>query len=314
VRDRVAAARAVLVGALLLPRLLPALRALAGGAVRPLVLRDLGRREEARDTALRAELRAEVQRGLPARELRVLEELLETHDGVELAAAALRLLERERARRLTAAVASPTAGAAAPGAGAPASASGMTKLFITVGTRDNVRPGDLVGAISNEAGITSERIGKIDLRESFSLVEVATADAERVIEKVNGIMIRGRKAAVRAERETRPERGGDRPPRPERRDGGERRGPERRTFGDRPDRGPRPGGPGGAPRGGGRTFDARSDGPRGFGGADDRPVRERAEQRGEWAERAERLQRAKRRAPGVPDAGAPDAGGADLEG
>ncbi|WP_284350530.1 DbpA RNA binding domain-containing protein [Roseisolibacter agri] len=316
-RDRVAAARAVQLVALLQPRQLPALRALAGGAVRPLVLRDLGRREEARDTALRAELRAEVQRGLPARELRVLEELLETHDGVELAAAALRLLERERARRLSA-TAAPTqaAGAAAPAAGAPA--SGMTKLFITVGTRDNVRPGDLVGAISNEAGITSERIGKIELRESFALVEVASADAERVIEKVNGIMIRGRKAAVRAERETRPERGGDRGGPRERRDGGERRGPERRTFGDRPERGPRPGGAGGSGGPRGRTFDAQRDGPRGFGAADDRPVRERAEQRGEWAERAERLQRAKRRAPGAPDtgasdAGAPDAGGADLE-
>jgi ATP-dependent RNA helicase DeaD len=307
-RDRIAAARAVQVVALLQPRQLPALRALAGGAVRPLVLRDLGRREEARDTALRAELRAEVSRGLPARELRVLEELLEAHDGVELAAAALRLLERERARRNTATAAQPAAAAAAPAAGAAASTSGMTRLFVSVGTRDNVRPGDLVGAISNEAGITSERIGKIELRESFSLVEVATADAERVIERVNGIMIRGRKAAVRAEREGgRPERGGDRP-RPERRDGGERRGPERRSFGDRPERGPRPGG--GAPRAGGRTFDARSDGPRGFGGTDDRPVRERAEQRGEWAERAARLQRAKRRAPGAPDAG----GGPDTEG
>jgi ATP-dependent RNA helicase DeaD len=309
-RERIAAARAVQVVALVQPRQLAALRTLAGGAVRPLVLRDLDRREQARDTALRAELRAEVSLGVPARELRVLEELLEAHDGVELAAAALRLLERERARRIAAGASQPAASAAAPAAGAPASTSGMTRLFVSVGTRDNVRPGDLVGAISNEAGITSERIGKIELRESFSLVEVATADAERVIERVNGIMIRGRKAAVRAEREGgRPERGGGDRPRPERRDGGERRGPERRSFGDRPDRGPRPGG--GAPRagGGGRAFDARSDGPRGFGEKDDRPVRERAEQRGEWAERAERLQRAKRRAPG-----APDAGGADTEG
>ncbi|MGZ8376391.1 MAG: DbpA RNA binding domain-containing protein [Gemmatirosa sp.] len=314
-RDRVAAARAVQVVALLQPRQLPALRALSGGAVRPLVLRDLGRREEARDTALRAELRAEVSRGLPARELRVLEELLETHDGVELAAAALRLLERERARRITATATQPAAAsAAAPAAGAPASTSGMTRLFVSVGTRDNVRPGDLVGAISNEAGITSERIGKIELRESFWLVVVATADAERVIERVNGIMIRGRKAGVRAEREGgRPERGGERGdrPRPERRDSAPGRGPERRSFGDRPDRGAgRPAG--GPPRSGGRAFDARSDGPRGFGGTDDRPVRERAEQRGEWAERAERLQRAKRRAPGAPDAGG-DAG-ADAEG
>jgi ATP-dependent RNA helicase DeaD len=294
-RERLSAARAVQLVALPQPRQLAALRDLAGAAPKPLALRDVARREDARDTALRAELRAELARGLPARELRLLEELLEAHDGVEVAAAAVRLLERERARRQTQAPAAPAQaaqGATQPGAG------GMTRLFVSVGTRDGVRPGDLVGAISNEAGITSDRIGKIELRESFSLVEVASADAERVIEKVSGIMIRGRKAAVRAERDG----GGDRPARGDRPPRGDR--PERRDAGDR-----RPAGGGerrGGAGGGGRAFDARRDGPRGFGGADDRPVRERAEQRSEWAERAARLQRAKRRAPGAP--------GADAEG
>jgi ATP-dependent RNA helicase DeaD len=188
-----------------------------------------------------------------------------------------------------------------------------------VGSRDGARAGDLVGAITGEAGITSEKIGKIEVRESFSLVEVANADAERVVGKVNGIAIRGRRVNVRPEREGgRPERGGERPER----GGGERAGGERRppggpgggkrTFAPRPSGGGaerRPGGDAREPRSGGRTFDARSDGPRGFGATDDRPVRERAEQRGEWAERAERLQRAKRRAPGAPDAGPADTEG-----
>ena len=314
--DRAAASRAAQIVALVQPRQLPALRQLAAGPVKPLTLRDLGRRESAREAALRADLRTELSRGVPPRELRVLEDLLEEYDGLELAAAALRLLERERARRATAAAASPTT-SAAPSAGAPGAAGAMTRLFVSVGTRDGVRAGDLVGAISGESGITSDRIGKIEIRESFSLVEIASADAERVVAKVNGIAIKGRKAAVRTERDGgRPERG-DRP------DRGDRKGPPGRG-GPRAGAGPRSGPPmGGERRDAGprppRTFDARTDGPRGFGATDDRTVGERAEQRGEWAERAERLQRAKRRAPGQsdagsPDAGAPDAGSPDTEG
>jgi ATP-dependent RNA helicase DeaD len=320
--ERAAASRPAQLVALVQPRQLGALRLLAGGPVRPLVLRDLGRRDAARDAALRLELRAEVSRGLPPRELRVLEDLLEEFDGMELAAAALRLLERERARR--AMVGAGTAPAASAGAAAAAPAgggSGMTRLFVSVGSRDGARAGDLVGAITAEAGITSDKIGKIEVRESFSLVEVANADAERVVAKVNGIAIRGRRVNVRPEREGgRPERGGERPERGGERGGGERRPPGgpggagggKRTFAPRPGGGGaerRPGGDAREPRTGGRTFDARSDGPRGFGGTDDRPVRERAEQRGEWAERAERLQRAKRRAPGAPDAGPADTEG-----
>jgi hypothetical protein len=58
--------------------------------------------------------------------------------------------------------------------------------------------------------------------------------------------------------------------------------------GERGERGER------GPRGGGRSFDAQRDGPRGFGAPDDRGVRERAEQRDEWAARAERLRRSRR--------------------
>jgi len=152
------------------------------------------------------------------------------------------------------------------------------------------------------------------VRESHSLVEIAAADAARVVERVNGITIRGRRVVARPERDAgargeRPDRGGDRG---ERRGPSDRRGGERRTFGDRgdrPDRGPsrdrgeRGDRPDRGERGdrGDRTerrpsrgFDASREGPRGFGAPDDRGVSERAEQRDEWAARAERLRRSRR--------------------
>ena len=89
---------------------------------------------------------------------------------------------------------------------------------MTVGTRDGVKVGDLMGAIAGEGGIPGDHVGKIDLRESHALVEVADADAAGVIARVNGAMIRGRRVVVRGERdkEERERSAGARSDRPER--------------------------------------------------------------------------------------------------
>src|SRR5438552_17436432 len=79
--------------------------------------------------------------------------------------------------------------------------TGMTRLFMTVGTRDGVKVGDLMGIIAGEGGIPGDHVGKIDLRESHALVEIAEADAAGVIARVNGSMIKGRRVVVRAERD-----------------------------------------------------------------------------------------------------------------
>jgi ATP-dependent RNA helicase DeaD len=159
---------------------------------------------------------------VPPREIISLEPLLAEFDAAELAAAALSLLERERAqRRAVAENAIPVAKARpADGDRASAATGGMTRLFMTVGTRDGVKVGDLMGAIAGEGGIPGDRVGKIDLRESHALVEVAEADAASVIARVNGTMIRGRRVVVRGERdkEERERAAGARGDRPERSD------------------------------------------------------------------------------------------------
>jgi ATP-dependent RNA helicase DeaD len=74
-----------------------------------------------------------------------------------------------------------------------------------------------VGAIAGEAGIDAGRIGRIELKDSFSLVEVEQGVADRVIKGLNGTSIRGRAARVDYHREERGGggRGGGRPPRRE---------------------------------------------------------------------------------------------------
>ena len=85
--------------ALIQPREVQPLRRMAGGEVKPLTLANAGKTVRDRERALRRELAGILDSGMPPREILALEPLLETHDGIEIAAAALRLLERERGIR-----------------------------------------------------------------------------------------------------------------------------------------------------------------------------------------------------------------------
>jgi len=127
-----------------------------------------------------------------AAQLLVLEPLFEQHDPAEVAAALSALLRRRAPA--PAATAAESASAGAPPA--QQTGAGFTRLFISIGTRDNIRPGDLVGAITGEANIKGEQVGRIDIRDSFSVVEVASSVAERVIRALNGTTMRGRSLRV----------------------------------------------------------------------------------------------------------------------
>ena len=76
-----------------------------------------------------------------------------------------------------------------------------TRLYFGVGRRDGVRPADLVGAITGEAPVGGDRIGRIEIRDTHSLVEVAASVADQVIKSLVTATIRGRPANVRLYRE-----------------------------------------------------------------------------------------------------------------
>ena len=289
--------------ALATARQIPALRALAsGGRVTPFVLSGPGARARSRDEKVRDELRAALANGVNARELIALEPLLTEFDGVEIAAAALRLLERDRERdkpaekpektdRILAPIAERAApterperadraprgerpdrergarpergdrdaarGASSRGAPSrtPASRGEMSRLFVNAGKADGMTPRDLVGSIANESGISSDQIGKIELRDTHSIVEISTPVAEQVASKMNGITVRGKRLTMRVDNDrpsSRTERGersssprferSERGSRPERgsSDRGAREYPPRNERGGPPARGDRP--------------------------------------------------------------------------
>ncbi|AMV39734.1 DEAD/DEAH box helicase [Planctomyces sp. SH-PL62] len=76
----------------------------------------------------------------------------------------------------------------------------MTRLFVGAGRAAGVRPQDLVGAITGEAGLTGRQVGDIDIADRFSLVEVPSELADSVIDALRGSRIKGRSVTVRRER------------------------------------------------------------------------------------------------------------------
>ncbi len=73
---------------------------------------------------------------------------------------------------------------------------GMVRLFINVGSKDRIRPGDIVGGIAGETGISGKLIGSIDIYEKFTFVEVPREYANEVIRIMKDNQIKGRKINI----------------------------------------------------------------------------------------------------------------------
>ena len=74
--------------------------------------------------------------------------------------------------------------------------AGMTRLFLQIGRQDGIRPGDIVGAIANEAGVPGNAIGAIDIMDRSTYVEVPEGAAQRVIEALSQTKLRGKRVYV----------------------------------------------------------------------------------------------------------------------
>ena len=68
-----------------------------------------------------------------------------------------------------------------------------TRLFIGLGRKDRVRPGDLVGAIANESDLSGRDIGPINIADNFSTVDVPAAAADAVIAAIKQTTIKGKR-------------------------------------------------------------------------------------------------------------------------
>jgi len=70
-------------------------------------------------------------------------------------------------------------------------------VFISLGRKSGVRPGDLVGAIANESGLTGRQIGSIRISEQHSVVGVPKDEVDRVINAMDRATMRGKPVKAR---------------------------------------------------------------------------------------------------------------------
>ena len=75
------------------------------------------------------------------------------------------------------------------------------RLFVAAGRRAGIRPADLVGAITGEAGVPSRALGAIEIGDTFSLVEVPDELADEIVTAMRQATLRGQKVTVRRDRE-----------------------------------------------------------------------------------------------------------------
>ena len=145
-------------------------------------------------------------------------------DGItslDVAAALLKMTMKEDKRAQESLDASRTQGAARPG---------YTRLFVTMGKKDQIHPRDIVDLIAENTGLTAAKVGDISLYDKFSFVEVPSEFTDEVVTQLGRTSINGRPVSFNV---ATPRQEGD-----AQQQGG--------SFGDRPRRGP--GGFGGGER------------------------------------------------------------------
>lgn len=139
--------------------------------------------DRARDRAveLRRAVREKLEEGSAATGLYALAPLFDEYDPALVAAAALGV--------------SPLAGGGAPAVtGEP---THWVRVRLEIGNRDRIRTGDIVGALINAVGVARHDVGRVDIRDRFTIVDLRADVAERAAKGLHGLMLRGRQVSAR---------------------------------------------------------------------------------------------------------------------
>ena len=144
------------------------------------------RRREAFVDSLREALNANEYEPM----LSAADELAEEFDPLDIAAAALQMLWKDRHQR------DHVEDEEESFADFEQPEMGMVRIFVGMGRNDGLRPGDLVGAITNEAGLTGRQVGVIEILDRAAFVEVPANEGQRVIDVLSNSKVRNRTVKV----------------------------------------------------------------------------------------------------------------------
>ncbi|KAG0754094.1 hypothetical protein G6F22_021167 [Rhizopus arrhizus] len=74
----------------------------------------------------------------------------------------------------------------------------METYRISVGHQHGVKPANIVGAIANEAGLESRFIGRIDIHDDFSLLDLPAQLPPDVLSHLQKVWVAGQQLQMRA--------------------------------------------------------------------------------------------------------------------
>jgi len=73
----------------------------------------------------------------------------------------------------------------------------MVTLQMLGGRKEKIRPGDILGALTGEAGFTKEQIGKINVLEMSTYIAVERSIGREAVKRLNAGKVKGKKVKVR---------------------------------------------------------------------------------------------------------------------
>ncbi|GAB1264241.1 DEAD/DEAH box helicase [Aurantivibrio infirmus] len=95
---------------------------------------------------------------------------------------------------------------------APAPEAGMTRYKLQVGHEDQVKPGEIVGAIANEAGIDGNNIGKIKIYDDYSTVDLPEGMPKDMFQLLQKVRVKNKPMRLSAfDSKATPSGGSDKP-------------------------------------------------------------------------------------------------------
>jgi len=140
----------------------------------------------------RRAIRAKLESGIDRGAYLALAPLFERWSGPALAAGLYSLWTEARRE---------AASAPSPRVESPSREPAGFKVWVNAGRRDGIAPADLVGLLVRELGVPRESVGRIDVRETFALIEFPTeAIAASAIQRLAGRTLKQRRIAARLDR------------------------------------------------------------------------------------------------------------------
>jgi ATP-dependent RNA helicase DeaD len=78
--------------------------------------------------------------------------------------------------------------------------SATAKIYVGIGKKDGATANDIVAVLTKEVRVDRAKIGRVELRDAYSLVELPAEDAERIARALSGATIRRKRVTARVDR------------------------------------------------------------------------------------------------------------------